>query len=81
MAGKILTVIPLLVLSGLFFAAGIVEGGVLFLVFAAVVAWAFVRRGVAPPPLSEEEASEIATRSRLPGGGGVGGGGGDRRPD
>jgi hypothetical protein len=77
MAGKVLTVVPLLVLSGFFFAAEIVEAGVLFLVFAAVVAWAFVRRGAASPPLTEEEASEIATRSRLPGGGGAGG---DRRP-
>jgi hypothetical protein len=72
MVGKILTVVPLLVLAGFFFAAGIVEGGVLFLVFAAVVAWAFARRGAAPPGLTEEEASEIATRSRLPGAGGAG---------
>jgi hypothetical protein len=43
MATKVLTIIPLLVLSGFFFAAGIVEAGVLFLVFAAVVSWAFFR--------------------------------------
>ena len=43
MAGKILTVIPLLVLSGFFFAAEIVDGGVLFLAIAAVVSWAFIR--------------------------------------
>jgi hypothetical protein len=77
MAGKVLTVVPLLVLSGLFFAAGIVEGGVLFLVFAAVVAWAFARRGAAPPPLTEEEASRIEARtSPVPGAPrrGIGGG-------
>jgi hypothetical protein len=45
MVGKVLTIIPMLVLSGLFFAAGIVEGGVLFLAFALMMASALLRAG------------------------------------
>jgi len=62
MAGKILTVIPLLVLSGLFFAAGIVDGGILFLVFALVVALAFLRGGAERPPIGPEEAPDLEAR-------------------
>jgi hypothetical protein len=73
MAGKILTVIPLLVLSGLFFAAGIVEGGVLFIVFATVVLIAFLRTGRGGPWPSPEEAPDIKARQGPgPGAGGAG---------
>jgi hypothetical protein len=71
MVGKLLTVIPLLVLSGLFFAAGIVEGGILFVVFAAVVLSAFLGAGAEDLRLTREEASEIAARTQLPGAGGA----------
>ena len=63
MVSKVLTVVPLLVLSGLFFAAGIVEGGILFLVFAAVMLFAFLRAGPEDLRFSPEEASEMAART------------------
>jgi hypothetical protein len=69
MASKVLTIVPLLALSGLFFAAGIVEGGVLFLVFAAVMTWAFLRGREPVTPLSADQASQIAARTEQPPGG------------
>jgi hypothetical protein len=63
MVGKVLTTIPLLVLSGLFFAAGIVEGGVMFLAFALMMAWALLRGDTEAPPTSRGEALDVQTRA------------------
>jgi hypothetical protein len=57
MIGKALTIFPLLVLSGLFFAAGILQAGILFLVFAALMLWAYLRPH-ARPALPAEETAE-----------------------
>jgi hypothetical protein len=58
MAAKLLTVLPLLVLSGLFFAAGILEGGIMFLALAAVMLWAYLRRGADPQDEPREAEAE-----------------------
>ena len=60
MTSKILTVVPLLILSGLFFAAGIIEAGILFLAFGAVMLSAYLRARLA---ITEEEASDTETRT------------------
>jgi hypothetical protein len=71
---KILTVAPLLVLSGMFFAAGIVEGGILFVVFAGVMVWAYLRGGIGRLRTSRAEALDLQTRAGPgPGPGGSGG--------
>jgi hypothetical protein len=71
MAGKVLTVIPLLTLSALFFAAGIVEGGVLFVAFAGVVLWAFLHRGAEASRVTPVEALDVkAGAGAGPGSGG-----------
>jgi hypothetical protein len=72
MVAKVLTVVPLLVLSGLFFGAGIIEGGVLFLAFGAAMVWAYARAGAAAS-VSAEELREMRQRSGPPpGAGGTG---------
>ena len=73
MIAKFLTVVPLLVLSGLFFAAGIVEGGVLFLVFGAAMVWAYARSG-AGSSVSAEDMREMEQHSGPPPGAGGGAG-------
>jgi hypothetical protein len=76
MVARILTVVPLLALSGLFFAAGIFDGGILFLVFALGVAWLFLRARPEVGATSREEALEIEARSGPgPGAGGTMAGG------
>jgi hypothetical protein len=64
--GKILTVVPLLVLSGFFFAAGIVEGGVLFAAFAAVVTLAFVRGAGGAEGAEDSRPTPEETTERRP---------------
>jgi hypothetical protein len=59
MVGKLLTVVPLLLLSGLFFAAGILEGGILFFVFAALMLFAYLRPGADEARLRADEMAEI----------------------
>jgi len=63
MATKILTVVPLLALSGLFFAAGITQAGVLFVVFAAVVMLAYLRGDRSALAQDQPEALEIRDRA------------------
>jgi hypothetical protein len=69
MVGKLLTVVPLLVLSGLFFAAGILEGGILFLASAVLMLWAYLRRGADGSRLTAAQMAEIEARTApVPGG-------------
>jgi hypothetical protein len=77
MVSKVLTIVPILILAGMFFAAGIAEAGILFVVFAVVMLFAFVRGRRGGPWPSPEEESEIEMRtSPVPGAPrrGIGGG-------